>query len=132
MRSHPAGGRAPAPTGDGSYQDIAAAIVFLERAFGFREIPTTRRVSPAGVVGHSEHVLESLVSLELPRREAADMDVELVEPAAAVLLELNLEFVLSLRNGQTADAAGGADSWTSPRAGRCGSGELSLLDGRTG
>jgi uncharacterized glyoxalase superfamily protein PhnB len=35
------------------YQDIAAAIAFLERAFGFREIPTARRVSPAGVVGHS-------------------------------------------------------------------------------
>jgi len=35
------------------YQDIAAAIAFLERAFGFREIPTARLVSPAGVVGHS-------------------------------------------------------------------------------
>jgi uncharacterized glyoxalase superfamily protein PhnB len=26
---------------------------FLERAFGFREIPTARGLSPAGVVGHS-------------------------------------------------------------------------------
>lgn len=79
-----------------------------------------------------KHVLESRMSLELPRREAADMDVELVEPAAAVLLELNLEFVIGPRNGHAADAAGGADTWTSPRAGRCGSGELSLSDGRTG
>ena len=35
------------------YQDIAAALAFLERAFGFREIPTARRVSAAGVIGHS-------------------------------------------------------------------------------
>ena len=35
------------------YEDVRAALSFLERAFGFREIPTARRVSPAGVVGHS-------------------------------------------------------------------------------
>ena len=35
------------------YQDIRAALSFLERAFGFREIPTARRVSAEGVIGHS-------------------------------------------------------------------------------
>jgi uncharacterized glyoxalase superfamily protein PhnB len=35
------------------YQDIRAAIAFLERAFGFREIPSARVTSEDGVVGHS-------------------------------------------------------------------------------
>jgi uncharacterized glyoxalase superfamily protein PhnB len=35
------------------YQDIRAALEFLERAFGFHEIPTARRVSAEGVIGHS-------------------------------------------------------------------------------
>jgi uncharacterized glyoxalase superfamily protein PhnB len=35
------------------YQDIGAALSFLERAFGFREIPTTRLVSKDGVIGHA-------------------------------------------------------------------------------
>ena len=35
------------------YEDIRAALAFLERAFGFREIPTSRRVSAEGVIGHS-------------------------------------------------------------------------------
>jgi len=35
------------------YQDISAALSFLARAFGFREIPTARRVSADGVIGHS-------------------------------------------------------------------------------
>jgi len=35
------------------YEDIHAALAFLERAFGFREIPTSRRVSAEGVIGHS-------------------------------------------------------------------------------
>src|SRR5919108_3037167 len=35
------------------YEDIRAAIAFLERAFGFREIPTSRRVSAEGVIGHT-------------------------------------------------------------------------------
>ena len=45
--------RRPAIVPQLPYQDITAAIAFLERAFGFREILTARRVSPAGVVGHS-------------------------------------------------------------------------------
>src|SRR5688572_15170978 len=72
------------------------------------------------------------MSLELPRREAADMDVVLVEPAAAVLLELDLEFLLGLGNGQAADGAWGTDTWTSPCTVRFDSGELSMLDGCTG
>jgi uncharacterized glyoxalase superfamily protein PhnB len=35
------------------YEDIRAALAFLERAFGFREIPTARRVSEHGVIGHT-------------------------------------------------------------------------------
>jgi uncharacterized glyoxalase superfamily protein PhnB len=35
------------------YQDIAAALAFLDRAFGFREIQTARLVSKDGVIGHS-------------------------------------------------------------------------------
>jgi uncharacterized glyoxalase superfamily protein PhnB len=35
------------------YEDVGAALAFLERAFGFREIPTSRLVSKEGVVGHA-------------------------------------------------------------------------------
>ncbi len=35
------------------YQDIRAALSFLERAFGFREIPTARLVSEDGMIGHA-------------------------------------------------------------------------------
>jgi len=35
------------------YEDIRAALEFLERAFGFREIPTSRRVSETGMIGHT-------------------------------------------------------------------------------
>jgi uncharacterized glyoxalase superfamily protein PhnB len=35
------------------YQDIRAALLFLERAFGFREILTQRLVSEDGVIGHA-------------------------------------------------------------------------------
>ena len=35
------------------YQDIHAALAFLERAFGFREIPSSRLVSEEGVIGHA-------------------------------------------------------------------------------
>ena len=37
-----------------------AAIAFLERAFGFREIPTARLVSSTGVVGHSMQRLQKV------------------------------------------------------------------------
>ena len=33
------------------YEDVRAALSFLERAFGFREIPDTRLVSKDGVIG---------------------------------------------------------------------------------
>jgi uncharacterized glyoxalase superfamily protein PhnB len=35
------------------YQDISAALSFLEHAFGFREIPTARFVSADGVLLHA-------------------------------------------------------------------------------
>jgi uncharacterized glyoxalase superfamily protein PhnB len=35
------------------YQDIRAALAFLERAFGFRENPTARVTSEDGVIGHA-------------------------------------------------------------------------------
>ena len=35
------------------YQDIRAALAFLERAFGFREIPTSRVTTPNGAVAHA-------------------------------------------------------------------------------
>jgi uncharacterized glyoxalase superfamily protein PhnB len=35
------------------YQDVSAALSFLERAFGFREITTARLVSADGVIGHA-------------------------------------------------------------------------------
>jgi uncharacterized glyoxalase superfamily protein PhnB len=35
------------------YQDIRAALAFLERAFGFREMPTSRVESADGTIGHA-------------------------------------------------------------------------------
>ena len=35
------------------YHDIRAALAFLERAFGFREIATSRVTSADGVIGHA-------------------------------------------------------------------------------
>src|SRR5262245_23463079 len=35
------------------YQDVAGALSFLERAFGFREIPTARLVTAGGVIDHA-------------------------------------------------------------------------------
>jgi uncharacterized glyoxalase superfamily protein PhnB len=35
------------------YQDVSAALSFLERAFGFREIPTARLVGAGGVIDHA-------------------------------------------------------------------------------
>ena len=35
------------------YEDVRAALSFLERAFGFREIPTARLVSAGGVIDHA-------------------------------------------------------------------------------
>jgi uncharacterized glyoxalase superfamily protein PhnB len=46
-------GRRPTIVPQLPYEDIRAAISFLERAFGFREIPTSRRVSAEGVIGHA-------------------------------------------------------------------------------
>jgi uncharacterized glyoxalase superfamily protein PhnB len=46
------------------YADIAAAIAFLEHAFGFREIPSSRMVSREGVIGHAMvEVGESVIGI---------------------------------------------------------------------
>jgi hypothetical protein len=59
------------------------------------------------------------------------VDVELVEAATALLLELNLEFILSFRHRQAAHRTGRTDARTSPRTGRCSGGELPLFDDLT-
>ena len=62
--------------------------------------------------------LPDALPLELPRREAPDVDMELVETAATFPFELDLELVLMLGNGQAAHGAFGADARASPRTGR--------------
>ena len=44
---------APAIVPQVPYQDIPAALAFLERAFGFREVPGARFVSPEGELLHA-------------------------------------------------------------------------------
>ena len=45
--------RSPAIVPQVPYQDISAALAFLERAFGFREVPTARFVSADGELLHA-------------------------------------------------------------------------------
>jgi uncharacterized glyoxalase superfamily protein PhnB len=45
--------RWPAIVPQVAYQDVVAALSFLVRAFGFREIPTARLVSADGVIDHA-------------------------------------------------------------------------------
>jgi hypothetical protein len=60
-------------------------------------------------------VLAILHTLELPGREAAHVDVKLVQPRLnAVKRELDLKLQLVLRNGLTADPAGRTDPWSAP------------------
>ena len=35
------------------YEDVGAALSFLERAFGFREVPAARGVRPDGAIDHT-------------------------------------------------------------------------------
>jgi len=51
-------------------------------------------------------IAHHLSAQTLKPREATDVDVEVVEPAAAVLLELTLKLFLGLRYGQTQTAQG--------------------------
>ena len=53
IRQEPEPKRRPTIVPQVPYQDISAALLFLERAFGFREIPTARLVSADGVIGHA-------------------------------------------------------------------------------
>ena len=50
--------------------------------------------------------LRTISAQTLKPREATDVDAEVVEPAAAVLLELTLKLFLGLRYGQTQTAQG--------------------------
>jgi len=69
-------------------------------------------------------------SLELPRREAPDVDVELVEPGVvSVALELDLELLLVFGDGQSANGARGTDAVTSPRTRWCDRGQFPFLNG---
>src|SRR5205807_9426387 len=71
--------------------------------------------------------------LELPRREAADVDVVLVQPrrgSAAVTGELDLELHLGGSHRKLADRAWGADARTAPRAVGGAAGELAVLNDR--
>jgi hypothetical protein len=53
--------------------------------------------------------------LKLPRCEASDMDVKLIQPGmVAVARELNLKFRLVLRHGQLADRAAGPLEYPGP------------------
>jgi hypothetical protein len=71
--------------------------------------------------------------LELPRREASEVDVELVEPGIVTVAgELDLELHLVLRDGQPSDRAIGPDARPAPRAIRATDGELSALDSGSG
>jgi uncharacterized glyoxalase superfamily protein PhnB len=45
--------RQPAIVPQVPYQDVRAALAFLERAFGFREILTARLMSAGGVIDHA-------------------------------------------------------------------------------
>jgi hypothetical protein len=70
-----------------------------------------------------------LHSLELSRREAPDMNVELVEAGVvAVMSELNLELQLIALHGESTDGAGSADTRSAPCAVRTSGGELPRLD----
>ena len=45
--------RGPAIVPQVPYEDVSAALVFLERAFGFREIPTARLMTAEGGIDHA-------------------------------------------------------------------------------
>jgi uncharacterized glyoxalase superfamily protein PhnB len=50
-----------------AYEDVAAAVVWLERAFGFRERTFVRHTRPDGRVGRTQmDVLDSVITLGEP------------------------------------------------------------------
>ena len=74
-----------------------------------------------------------LAPLELPRREAADVDVKRVEPGSApVAGELDLKLHLVVSDWPLAHGAVDADARTAPCAIRATGGELSALNRRSG
>jgi hypothetical protein len=70
-----------------------------------------------------------VASLELPRGEAPQVNVELVQPGiVAVMGELNLELELIAAHGPLANGAGSTDARTSPCAIGSLGGHLAGLD----
>lgn len=69
----------------------------------------------------------NLSTLQRPRREAFDMDVESVEPWPAVALDL---VALLRRDGHFAHRARGTDARTAPHAHRSSGRKFSLFDER--
>jgi hypothetical protein len=73
--------------------------------------------------GHA--LLPVPTALELPRREAPDVDVVLIQTrVVAVIAELDLELHLVRRDRQGADRARSTDSWAAPSAVRSAVREL--------
>lgn len=74
-----------------------------------------------------------LAPLELPRREAPDVEVILVEAGGGTIVgELDLELELVLADGQVANRAGSPDSGASPGPIWLAGGDLSVSDGDSG
>jgi hypothetical protein len=72
----------------------------------------------------------ALTPLELPRREAPDVDVVLVHAGVvAVALELDLELHLLPRYRLAADHTCSADAWAAPRAIRSAARKFATLNG---
>jgi hypothetical protein len=74
-----------------------------------------------------------LVPLELPGREAPNVNVELVEAwALSVVSELDLELHFILLDRSSADGTFSANTGTTPCPIRSAGGELAVLDGFAG
>ena len=104
--------RRPPPSARGYYgADLQLAAKERRRVSGQTERTAGRR-TPRG------QSLQ-LLSLELPRREAADVNVKLVDARiVAVTSELNLELQLVALHGKGTDGAGRADTRPRPTCGR--------------
>jgi hypothetical protein len=72
-----------------AYEDAAAAIDWLERAFGFRERPNSRYTDEQGTVGHAELELgDGVIMVSSPTPEYRDPRLDLGMDALLRLLEL--------------------------------------------
>jgi len=82
--------------------------------------------------GLAGSVAVELAALKLPGGETPKVDVELVQAAPVVLLELNLELHLGLGDTFPADRALGINAWAAPCPVRCTGRELPGLDRGSG